>query len=126
MVVGRFLAVGLACAVLHNIIMIGGDAAGLHYVASSVISLAVVTAFGYLLHSRWTFPGAQRGRSSFARYALTVSANFPLSLAGLFVLVDRLGIAVPIAAPAVTVLLIVFNFVANRWALRAKRARTEP
>lgn len=118
MVIGRFLGVGLACAVLHNVVMIAGDLAGLHYVASSVISLVVVTVFGYQLHSRWTFPGAERTRTSFVRYALTVSANLPLSLAGLFVLVDLLGMPVPIAAPVVTVLLLAFNFTANRWALR--------
>jgi putative flippase GtrA len=124
MVIGRFLGVGLACAVLHNVVMIAGDLAGLHYVASSLISLAVVTVFGYQLHSRWTFPGAERSRTSFARYALTVSANLPLSLAGLFVLVDVLGMPVPFAAPVVTVLLLAFNFTANRWALRFRRSGT--
>jgi putative flippase GtrA len=124
MVIGRFLGVGLACAVLHNVVMIAGDFAGLHYVASSLISLVVVTVFGYQLHSRWTFPGAERTRTSFARYALTVSANLPLSLAGLFVLVDLLGMPVPIAAPVVTVLLLAFNFTANRWALRFRGSGT--
>ena len=121
MVLGRYLAVGLACALLHNVIVIAGDAAGMHYAASSVVSLVVVTAFGYWLHSRWTFPDAGRGGATFTRYAVTVSANFPLSLAGLFVFVDLLAIPVPIAAPAVTVILLAFNFVANRWALRVRR-----
>ena len=124
MVIGRFLGVGLACAVLHNVVMIAGDLAGWHYAVSSVVSLVVVTVFGYQLHSRWTFPGAERTRTSFARYALTVSANLPLSLAGLFVLVDLLGVSVPIAAPVVTVLLLAFNFTANRWALRFRGSGT--
>jgi putative flippase GtrA len=124
MVVGRFLGVGLACAVLHNVIMIAGDFAGWHYAASSVVSLVVVTIFGYELHSRWTFPGAERTRTSFARYAMTVSANFPLSLAGLYVLIDLFGWSTPIAAPLVTVALLAFNFTANRWALRLRRSRT--
>jgi putative flippase GtrA len=120
MVVGRFLGVGLACAILHNVVMIAGDLGGWHYVASSFVSLVVVTVFGYLLHSRWTFPGAERSRTSFVRYAVTVSANLPLSLAGLYVLVDLLGLPVPIAAPVVTVVLFAFNFTANRWALRVR------
>jgi putative flippase GtrA len=120
MVVGRFLGVGLACAILHNAVMIAGDLAGWHYVASSFVSLVVVTIFGYLLHSGWTFPGAERSRTSFVRYAVTVSANLPLSLAGLYVLVDLLGLPVPIAAPVVTVVLFAFNFTANRWALRVR------
>jgi len=123
MVIGRFFTVGLACALLHNAIMIGGDWAGLHYVATSFISFAIVVAVGYWLHSGWTFPGAARGRTPFARYALTMAANLPLSIAGMFVLVDLAGLPVPIAAPAVTVLLAAFNFIGGRWALRAQSRR---
>ena len=122
MVAGRFFTVGLACALLHNAIMIAGDWAGLHYVASSFVSFGIVVAVGYWLHSGWTFPGAARGRTPFVRYALTMAANLPLSLAGMFVFVDLAGLAVAIASPAVTVLLMAFNFVAGRWALRARRA----
>lgn len=124
MVIGRFLGVGLACAVLHNVVMILGDVAGWHYVFSSVVSLFVVTLFGYQLHSRWTFPDAVRGSTSFVRYAVTVSANYPLSLLGLFVLVDLMGISVPVASVTVTVILLAFNFTANRWALRLRRDGT--
>ena len=123
MVIGRFFTVGLVCALLHNAIMIGGDWAGLHYVATSFISFAIVVAVGYWLHSGWTFPGAARGRTPFARYALTMAANLPLSIAGMFVLVDLAGLPVPIAAPAVTVLLAAFNFIGGRWALRAQSRR---
>jgi putative flippase GtrA len=123
MVIGRFFTVGLMCALLHNAIMIGGDWAGLHYVATSFISFAIVVAVGYWLHSGWTFPGAARGRTPFARYALTMAANLPLSIAGMFVLVDLAGLPVPIAAPAVTVLLAAFNFIGGRWALRAQSRR---
>jgi hypothetical protein len=50
--------------------------------------------------------------------------NLPLSLAGMFVLVDLAGLGVPLAAPAVTVMLAAFNFVGGRWALRARRAQS--
>ena len=124
MVVSRFFSVGLLCALLHNAIMIGGDWLGLHYVASSFVSFAVVVLVGYWLHSSWTFPGAQRGGISFARYTLTMALNLPLSLAGMFVLVDLAGLGVPLAAPAVTVMLAAFNFVGGRWALRAGGAQS--
>jgi putative flippase GtrA len=124
MLVGRFFTVGLVCALLHNAIMIAGDWAGLHYVASSLVSFAIVVAVGYWLHSSWTFPGAARGRTPFARYALTMAANLPLSIAGMFVLVDLAGLPVSLAAPAVTVLLAAFNFLGGRWALRARRAQS--
>lgn len=124
MVASRFFSVGLLCALLHNAIMIGGDWLGLHYVAASLVSFAIVVLVGYLLHSGWTFPGAQRGGLPFARYALTMALNLPLSLAGMFVLVDLAGLGVPLAAPAVTVMLAAFNFVGGRWALRAGRAQS--
>jgi len=124
MVLGRFFSVGLVCALLHNAIMIGGDWLGLHYVVSTFVSFAIVVLLGYGLHSSWTFPGAQRGAMSFARYTVTMALNLPLSLAGMFVLVDLAGLGVPIAAPAVTVMLAAFNFVGGRWALRARRAQS--
>lgn len=119
MVLARYLTVGVACMLLHIAIMIAGDAVGLHYVVSSVISLVVVTAFGYALHSKWTYPQAERGGASFTRYIVLVGSNFPLSLAGLFVFVDLLGVSVPIAAPVVTVFLVGFNYVASRWVFGA-------
>jgi len=125
MVVGRFFTVGLVCALLHNAIMIGGDRLGLHYVASSFISFALVVLVGYWLHSGWTFPGAERGGTTFARYALTMALNLPLSIAGMFLFVDLLGVTVPVAAPAVTVLLAAFNFAAGRWALHARQSRRQ-
>ena len=118
--IARFFTVGLTCALLHNAIMIGGDWLGLHYVASSFISFAIVVVVGYRLHSGWTFRASERSGPSFARYALVASANLPAALAGMFVLVDLVGLPVAIASPLVTVLLFGMNFVGNRWALRAR------
>jgi len=114
----RFLSVGLACALLHNAIMLAGYALGLHYAVSSMVSFAVVVMFGYWLHSTWSFPNAERGRMPFARYVLIASANLPLSLAGMFAFVDLGGLSVPLATPLVTVLLVMFNFLGGRWALK--------
>jgi putative flippase GtrA len=119
MALGRFFSVGLACALLHNAIMIGGDWLGLHYVASNVVSFAVVVVVGYVLHSGWTFPDAVRDHASFARYTFSMAANLPLSLAGMFAFVDLAGLPVSLAAPAVTVVLAAFNYLAGRWSLRA-------
>lgn len=123
MVAGRVLMVGLLCALLHNAIMISGDWIGLHYAVSLVFSFAIVVVFGYWLHSGWTFKGVVRSGSSFRRYVLVASANYPLSLAGMFVFVDLLTLSVPVASPIVTVLLFGANFAGNRWALRASRGR---
>ena len=119
MIAARALAVGLACALVHNAIMIAGDWVGLHYAVSLVFSFLIVVVLGYRLHSGWTFTAAVRGRSSFGRYAVVASANYPMSLLGMFVLVDLIGFSVPGASPLLTVLLFGMNFLVNRWALRA-------
>lgn len=120
MIAARALTVGLICALLHNAIVIAGDFAGLHYALSLTISFAIVVVVGYWLHSGWTFRGAKRGGSSFGRYVLVASANYPASLAGMFLLVDMMGLPVPLASPLLTVLLFAVNFLGNRWALRAR------
>ena len=117
------MTVGLACALVHNAIMIIGDWLGLHYAVSLIFSFLIVVVIGYRLHSGWTFSEAERSRSSYGRYAVVASANYPMSLAGMFVFVDLVGLSVPIASPVVTVLLFGTNFLGNRWALRASATR---
>lgn len=124
MIAARALAVGLTCALVHNAIMIIGDWIGLHYSVSLIFSFLIVVVIGYWLHSGWTFRAAAvRSRSSFGRYALIASANYPTSLAGMFVFVDLVGLSVPAASPIVTLLLFGMNFLGNRWALRAHGER---
>jgi putative flippase GtrA len=123
MTAGRALAVGLTCALVHNAIMIAGDRIGLHYAVSLVFSFAIVVVIGYWLHSRWTFKAVVRSGTSFARYVSVASVNYPMSLAGMFVLVDLLGLSVPVASPVLTVILFAVNFAGNRWALSAARKR---
>ncbi len=123
MIAGRVLTVGLGCALLHNAIMIGGDWIGLHYALSLVFSFVIVVFVGYWLHSGWTFKATVRSGTSFGRYVLVASANYPMSLAGMFVLVDLLGFSVPLASPILTVILFAVNFAGNRWALSVARKR---
>ena len=96
-VTGRYLAVGLPCALVYNALVISGDLVGVHYAVSTLFSFAIVLALRYRLHSGRTFPGTARSGISFARYAVMASANYPLSLAGMFVFGDLLGLSVPVA-----------------------------
>jgi len=112
----RYLLVGGICALMHNAIMIAGDLAGLHYVVSTIISFSIVTVTGYALHLKFTFRETAH-RSSLGRYMLGMTVNFPVSLAGMFLLVDLLGLPVFIAAPLITAALVVWNFVTSRWAI---------
>ncbi|MEO6341075.1 MAG: GtrA family protein [Caulobacteraceae bacterium] len=117
----RFLMVSGVCALLHNVIMIGGDRLGLHYLASSLVSYVVVMLVGFCLHVGFTYQETASARSFF-RYALAMAANYPLSVALMFVQCDLIGLPVAIAAPVATVLLLAWNFGATRWAVvRGKR-----
>jgi putative flippase GtrA/SAM-dependent methyltransferase len=113
---GRYLVVGAVCAGLNNVILIGLDQIGVHYVVSSLVSFVVVVAVGYGLHSTFTFR-VRRGLSTLILYAAAMAANYPLLVVMLFVLVDLARLPVFIASPMATVVLFGWNFFASRWAI---------
>lgn len=117
----RFVIVGLVCAAAHNIIVLAADHWGLHYTTACVISFALVVVLGFALHVRFTFQAVPT-LAGFRRYALSMAANYPLTLALLFVMCDLAGWPVAIAAPVATILLFAWNFAASRWAI----VRTAP
>ena len=121
----RYLLVSAACAGLHLGVMIGGDRLGAHYAVSGLISYGLVVVAGYALHVRVTF--AERpSRRGFSRYAAAMAANYPLTLLLMFLLCDVAGVPVPLAAPVVTALMTVWNYLASRWAVSGRGATVLP
>ena len=118
----RYLTVGAFCALTHNVIMIGADLAGLHYLPATFISFAVVTPLGYLLHCRFTFHQAH-SLAGFLRFTAGIAAAFPLSLGLMALFCTVLQWPVLVAAPLTTVLLVVYNYVSAHWAI-IRRWRT--
>jgi putative flippase GtrA len=118
----RYLTVGALCAVTHNVIMIGADFAGLHYVLGTLVSFVVLTPMGYLLHSRFTFhkPASLAG---FLRFTAGIAAAYPLSLGLMVLFCSVLEWPVLVAAPLTTVLLIAYNYISAHWAI-VRRWRT--
>jgi len=112
----RFVVVGLVCAGLHNAIVIAGAWAHVHYVISCAVSYVVVVGVGFALHAGYTFQ-QQPSLQSFLRYALSMAANYPFTLALLFLMCDVGGWPVALAAPIATVLMVGWNFLASRWAI---------
>ncbi len=112
----RYLLVGGLCAAVHNAIMIGGAALGLHYVISTVASYVVVVVLGFLLHSHFTFSVGPELRS-FLKYAAAMALNYPIWLVLMFLLNDRGGLPMAIASPVGTVLMLAWNFAVSRWAI---------
>jgi putative flippase GtrA len=116
----RFLLVGGLCALVHNAIMIGGAALGLHYVVSTLISYVVVVLLGFFLHSHFTFSVGPELRS-FAKYALGMSLNYPFWLVLMFVFCNVGRLPMIIASPLGTCVMVLWNFAVSRWAI-LKRA----
>jgi putative flippase GtrA len=118
----RYLTVGALCAVTHNVIMIGADFAGLHYVLATFISFVILTPMGYLLHSRFTFHTAA-SLAGFLRFTAGIATAYPLSLGLMVLFCSVLEWPVLVAAPLTTVLLVVYNYVSAHWAI-LRRWRT--
>lgn len=115
----RFAIVGFVCAATHNAILLGADLWHVHYALSCAMSYVVVVVLGFALHVRYTFQRPPIA-ASFWRYALSMAANYPITLALLFLMCDIISWPVAIAAPTATVLLFVWNFLASRWAIVRK------
>ena len=112
----RYLVVGAICAAAHNLVMIAGDALGGHYLPLSFLSFALVTPLGYALHTAFTFR-EPRSVSSFLRFASGVAAGFPISLAAMAFFCSLLQLPVVVAAPAATLVLLVWNYASAHWAI---------
>jgi len=119
---GRYALSGIVCAIGHNLVLITGDAIGLHYLPATIISFCLIGPLGYWLHVRFTF-GAKPAFAAFCRFMAGLSLGFPLSLLIMFLLCDIAGLAVLVAAPITTLALFVWNYLLARWAiLRGRRA----
>jgi putative flippase GtrA len=119
----RYVVVAGVCALVYNGAMIGADLIGLHYATALAITFVVVVLLGYGLHVRYTFRASISVAGLF-RYAVPMAANFPLTLAAMFVLCDLWGVAVAIAAPITTVLMFAMNYVLSKWAIVGADRRT--
>lgn len=116
----RYLVVGVVCAAVHNGIMFGMDRLGAHYVASLVLSFAVLAPLGYFLHSIYTF-AREVQPIRFVRFATGLLAGFPINLVLMVLFVSVLGLGVPLATFVCTALLFIWNFASARWAILLHR-----
>jgi putative flippase GtrA len=118
---GRYLFVGVLCAVLNNAILILGDWSGLHYLVSVLLTFVLVLPMSYLAHAWWTFR-ASASWLAFGRFmAGSISSLIVASLA-VGALRGGLGLPMIVSAPLATVAMIVYNFVMTRWAVRGRKS----
>jgi putative flippase GtrA len=114
--IARFSVTSIVCALLNIVILIAGDAAGWYYLASATASFVACAPVGYLLHCRHTFFQSPTF-TGFARYTAAMLMNFPLLVLSVWLLRDRLGLAMVWVAPLSTALGFCYNFCASRWAI---------
>lgn len=118
--VSRYTAVSAICVLLNNIILIAGEGAGIHYVWSTLVCFIGVGAFAYVSHAHFTF-GAVRSWAGYTRYLGTQFIGMLATLALFYLFIDLLDWPMWVAAPVVTVLMFLVNFVATRWAVTTQR-----
>lgn len=108
--IGAVLAAGL-----NNVILIAGDHLGFGYVFLSVLCYAVTGTLAYGFHGAVTF----RKALSFSSYLLFMGGlllGLGLSVVCLYVLCTLLGTPMWIAAPVLTVVMFVYNFLSAKFA----------
>jgi putative flippase GtrA len=116
----RYLVIGAVCAALNNVILICGDAAGLHYVASILLTFTLVLPASYLAHARWTFD-VTLSWTAFGRFVLGSFASLFVASFTIWAFRGALFLPMIIAAPLATVTMTVYNYIMTRWAVRPRR-----
>jgi putative flippase GtrA len=111
----RFTVVGALCAVLSNAAVIALVRHGVGSLLASLVAFGPVLVIGYALHSAFTF-GMLPSRVTFLRYTLATAANFPLWAGLLFLFGDVLNVSITLLAPAATLLIFLWNYLATNWA----------
>lgn len=116
----RYSGGAVLCALLNNAILIGGDWLGLADWSSVFIAWASGGTLGYLWHHRVTFraPGSLAG---YLRMLAGTLVALPLAYAIIAILHGLLLWPMALAAPTMTVLMVFYNYLNARIAIRWRR-----
>lgn len=112
----RYSGVGAICAVLNNIFLIAIVGMGFGYLPGLMIVCLPMLVIGFSLHTILTFEVKPTARA-FVRYSLAMLANYPIWIAGLFMLCDVMKLPIFIASPLGTLFLFFWNYVSTHWAI---------
>lgn len=117
----RYIIVGIACVVLNNAILIGGENLGIHYVISAIICFIFVGGLAYLAHANFTFD-SKNSWTGYFRFLGAQSLGLILTIILLYILSEQFSFPIWIAAPVTTITIFVYQFLSTRWAILANRA----
>lgn len=105
----RYLFIGGMCAVINNVVLIGGNRLGYSYVGLTVLSSFISGTIAYCLHAHYSFRMRKTWRA-YVQFLCGTSVGMPLAVGTLAVLVTLLGLPMWIASPSSTVLMMVYNY----------------
>lgn len=111
-----YLAVAATCIVLHNGVLIGGDAIGMPLWATVSASFVIVASVGYVLHGLFTY-SQPLTMANFAKYGIAMSANIPLAFVTIWLWKDIVGLSMILAAPLASACMLAINFLLGAWAM---------
>ena len=112
----RYAVVGATVAVLSNVLLIGGDRLGIAYPILVAAAWALAGTLAYWLHARWTFRQTL-GRVAYARFMAGAALGVPLAMAAVWLFFQALRWPMPVAAPAATLAMFVYNYFSARLAI---------
>lgn len=118
----RYAGGAVLCALVNNLVLIGGDMAGLSQLACVLAAWAMGGTIGYLWHHRLTF----RAPPSLAGYRNMMAGTLlglPLTYAIIAVLHGWLGWPMWLAAPVMTVIMVAYNYLNARLAILWRRGK---
>lgn len=116
----RYLVVGAACALVNNVILIGGDAMGLAHGILIALTWAIGCSLGYVLHAGWTFR-QPRSASAYLRFMAGCALGVPIAWASLVLFAGLLALPMWQAAPLSTLAMIAYNYASARIAILWRR-----
>ena len=116
---GRYAGGAVLCALVNNVILIGGARLGAPDLAGVLVAWASGGTIGYLWHCRLTFRAAPSW-PGYLRFMSGTLLGIPLTWLLIALLRGPLGWPMEAAAPATTVILVVYNYLNARLAIRRK------
>ena len=117
----RYSVVSGLCLFLSMALIPALTFAGLHYAVATAVAFCLVAVTGFCLHSLWTFDVEFRF-SSFIRYVSAIAVNLPLGIALIAIAHDFAGLSIAIASALASGALVVWNYLAARWAVLRQTA----
>lgn len=106
-----FVAIGSLCLGCNLVVLyVATDLVGLHYVASTVASIALVAPLSWWLNRSFTFGTTGPQAPEFLRFGLATLLNYALVLASMLILVELAGLPYLVANVVTAVFLTLLNF----------------